>query len=203
VNLNPSGSTRSIALATTGTLQAGYVTISGATNAGLWSGTAASFVNLNPSGATSSEAFGAAGTQEAGFAVFSGSQDAAIWSGTAAGFVNLNPTGSTLSESLATNGTQQAGFATISGANHAGIWSGTAASFVDLQTVLGSGYTSSRAEAISDNGTDTYVSGYAVTTSGQTDAVLWTIPDAVPEPTSALLLLSAGVLPLLRRHRRA
>ena len=202
VDLSRSGSSESVANATTGTQQAGFAVFSGVYNAGLWSGTAASFVNLNPAGATQSFAYATTGTQQAGYAYFGAVGNAGIWAGTAATFVNLNPAGATQSFAYATTGTQQAGYATIGGVSNAGIWSGTAASFVNLQSVLGGGYTSSQARGVWDDGTTTYVSGYAQTSGGQGHAILWAVPDAAPEPASAALL-GLGTLLLAARRRRS
>ncbi len=211
VNLNP-GVYASYAYATTGTQQAGSVTIGGFLNQGqlyggdpnacIWSGTAASFVNLNPFGATRSAAFDITGTQQAGWANTGGVTSAGIWSGTAASFVNLNPSGATESVAYATDGKQQAGYAHFGANANAGIWSGMADSFVNLQSVLGSGYIDSIAESIWDDGTTTFVSGYADTTDRQQHAILWMVPDAVPEPTSAALL-AAGCTLLAARSRRS
>ena len=163
---------------------------------------AATFVDLSRSGSSESVANATTGTQQAGFAVFSGVYNAGLWSGTAASFVNLNPAGATQSFAYATTGTQQAGYATIGGVSNAGIWSGTAASFVNLQSVLGGGYTSSQARGVWDDGTTTYVSGYAQTSGGQGHAILWAVPDAAPEPASAALL-GLGTLLLAARRRRS
>lgn len=51
-------------------------------------------------------------------------------------------------------------------------------------------------------GSTTYVSGYAINAAGnKEEAVLWTVQ--APEPSSAVLLVGAGLMPLLRRWRRA
>ena len=125
---------------------AGWVTVSGHgknqvttsfTHAGLWRGSAASWVDLNPAVATShlgSYGLGAGGGQQVGVAFIgpTGAAVASLWTGTAASWVNLNPAGASGSRAEGTDGTYQAGFATLGGVGHAGMWSGTAASWVDL-----------------------------------------------------------------------
>src|ERR1035437_4667295 len=56
-DLNPSGSTGACGYGASGNLQAGYAYIGGNPNAGLWNGTAGSWVDLNPSGAGWSYAY--------------------------------------------------------------------------------------------------------------------------------------------------
>jgi hypothetical protein len=71
-------------------------------HAGLWSGTAASFLDLNPLGASQSGALGISGSQQAGYADIGGATHAGLWSGTAASFVDLHSIlGSTYSSSSA------------------------------------------------------------------------------------------------------
>ncbi|MBE7504367.1 MAG: tandem-95 repeat protein [Verrucomicrobiales bacterium] len=103
-------------------------------NAGIWSGTADSWVDLQPGGASASSANATNGRQQAGSADF-GALHAGIWSGTADSWVDLHPVGARYSEARATTGSQQAGFACFDDGWHAGIWSGTAASWVDLHPV--------------------------------------------------------------------
>ena len=131
-NLRPAGSAESIALAGGGAQQAGYAIIGGIQRAGLWNGTAASWVNLNPFGSTQSKAYGTSGAQQVGVAIVGGVNRASLWSGTAASWVNLNPAGSTQSEAYGTDGTQQVGGVSVGGVGRASLWSGTAASWVDL-----------------------------------------------------------------------
>ncbi len=81
-DLNPTGSIQSFALATSGFQQAGHASIGGCFHAGVWSGTAASWVDLNPAGAVFSYAYATSGTQQAGCAAIGGQLLAGIWSGT-------------------------------------------------------------------------------------------------------------------------
>lgn len=66
------------------------VNFSGANHAGIWAGTAASFVDLHPASAETSAVAATTGARQAGYAVFGGLSQAAIWSGTAASYVSLH-----------------------------------------------------------------------------------------------------------------
>ncbi len=134
-DLNPAGATGSDAIGTTGTQQVGQATFGSATHAGLWSGTAASWIDLNPIGAASSAPNGFTSVQQVGHARFGNATHAGLWSGTAASWIDLNPAGAAGSDALGTNGAHQVGYATLSNKNHAGLWSGAAASWVDLNPV--------------------------------------------------------------------
>ncbi len=94
-NLHPAGATRSEARSVFGAQQVGAATVSGFGHAGLWNGTAASWVDLHPAGATISEARSTSGTQQVGYAIFGLLDHAVLWSGTAASYVDLHPAGST------------------------------------------------------------------------------------------------------------
>ena len=132
VSLNPSGAEDSSADGVSGGQQVGYAYIGGPNHAGLWSGTAVSWVDLNPAGATWSAAYGVSGGQQVGYAYIGGNSHAGLWSGTAASWVDLNPAGAAYSGAYGVSGGQQAGVARFGGNPHAGLWSGTAASWVDL-----------------------------------------------------------------------
>ncbi len=130
-NLHPAGATESRVWSTRGMQQAGNALFGDVYRAGIWNGTAASWVNLNPAGSQDSEALATSGTQQAGYGSFAGPR-AGIWNGTAASWVDLNPEGSNYSYASATSGTQQGGIAQIGDVYGAAIWSGTAASFINL-----------------------------------------------------------------------
>ena len=131
VNLNPAGATTSYATGVSNGQQVGFV--EGSARAGLWTGSAASWIDLTPAGATYSYAYDVSGDQQVGTAKFSGVGDhASLWRGSAASWVDLNPAGMTQSCAVGVSGSQQAGYAIVSGYNHAGLWSGTAASWIDL-----------------------------------------------------------------------
>lgn len=93
--------------------------------AGLWSGTAESFVLLAGS---PSSALATSGMNQVGWV----SGHASLWSGTPESKVDLHPTGATSSQAAAISGGQQAGSAVVGGVQHAGLWHGTAESWVDL-----------------------------------------------------------------------
>jgi hypothetical protein len=137
------GYDQSIALGVSGGQQAGYaVTNDGYDHAGLWTGTAESWVDLHPAGALSSGASGIGGGQQVGVAyVFDKDrgdwfEHAGFWTGTAESWVDLHPAQFgifEISRAYATDGGRQVGEAgwwlhqTV-----ASLWSGTAESWVDL-----------------------------------------------------------------------
>lgn len=124
--LGPDGSSEALAVA--GSQQAGFR----GSHAGVWAGSAESWVDIHPAQASSSRALGTNGTQQAGFAIVEGTAHASLWSGSAASWVDLGPSLAQDSSANAISGTQQAGYATFAGARHAGIWTGSAASWNDL-----------------------------------------------------------------------
>ena len=138
IDLNPAGALGSVAYASKGGQQVGYVIVgfSGGVavqHASMWSGTAASWTDLNPSGASGSVANGVDGGQQAGF-VFdaSGICHASLWNGSAAAWIDLDPSGSIGSSALGASGGQQVGYVQIDGITCASLWSGTAATWVNL-----------------------------------------------------------------------
>jgi hypothetical protein len=189
IDLGPSGFYDSMAFGVDGAVQVGYgdtLPIGGA-HALMWSGTADSYVDLNPSGFDWSIANSVSGAQQVGRgegAATGGTWHALLWSGNAASYVDLNPSGYERSMAFGTNGTQQVGEATYTeeGTIHALLWSGTAASAVDLHELLPSGFVSSTARAIDDQGN---IVGIAHTNTGGARAILWT---AVPEPPTFVTL---------------
>jgi len=208
VNLHPSGATESVAYATDGMRQWGFVTAPTPqgvqSTAGYWTGSASSFVSINPGPAWNSAVLGVGGGQQVGYSLIPGMQQphATIWAGTSASWQDLHPLpGSGSSYLYATAGTMQVGSSHVPGFTfpHAGVWSGTAASFIDLNQFLPSGYggESLATSIIVDSGI-TYVGGYARGPSGQKEAVLWTL---VPAPRAGVVVLLGA--PLLWRRRRA
>ncbi len=129
--LNPAGAGNSWAFGGNGTQQVGVAVIGSDEHAGLWSGSAASWVDLNPAGSQSSRAEATSGTQQCG----SADGHAGLWSGTAASWFDLNPAGATSSVASGISGTRQAGYAYLPADpyhSHAGMWNSTGASWVDL-----------------------------------------------------------------------
>src|SRR5262245_41210662 len=139
IDLNPpSDLTTSVAIATDGIHQVGYVTVFVSpamrlSRAALWSGTASSAVDLHPAGYSQSQANAVRDSQEAGQAATGGANHAILWTGTAASAVDLNPAGADSSFALGVGGGQQVGVVNFPGfSSHAALWSGTAASIIDL-----------------------------------------------------------------------
>ncbi len=179
VSLHPASATGSVAEGASGANQVGFATLAGGLNrASLWSGTAASWVNLHPPVAGQSVALGVSGGSQVGYATLGNFNtfNASLWSGTAASWVNLHPAGSTGSSARGVLGSLQVGEASLSdGWSRASLWSGTAASWVNLQDFLPAGYRWSRANAISSDGTNFYISGVGFNLlTGREEALLWT-----------------------------
>ena len=153
-NLHPAGSLSSGANATANGLQGGIST----GHAGIWSGTAASWVDLHPTvainTAISSTINGMSNGQQVGSVTLTdafGEQTAfhaALWSGTAASYVDLSPVSSihpdNTSAALAVHNGQQVGYTRFGSTENAALWSGTAASLVNLQPT-GTGILTSQA----------------------------------------------------------
>ena len=134
-NLHPEGASESRLNSTSGGQQLGWVGVAGAEHAGLWSGTAASWVDLHPAGATRSVGlFNSADGQQTGWAYIVDKYRAGLWSGTAGSWVDLSPPGSGESSAYGADGGHQVGWVAL---DHyrASLWSGTAASWVDLNPV--------------------------------------------------------------------
>jgi T5SS/PEP-CTERM-associated repeat protein len=144
--------------------------------AGIWSGTAASFVPLHPAGATVSEAYGTDGSQQVGYAIVGGERTASLWSGSSASWVKLNPFGLTDSIAHSVRDGVQVGQATIGGVTRAGLWLGTAASWLDLHAFLPPGFVYSEARAIASQGGVQIVGFGRRTLSGPDEALLWRAP---------------------------
>ena len=131
MDLNPAGALQSIAFGASGANQVGSAFVGGANHAGLWSGTAASWVDLHPAGSTRSIAYGASGANQAGVADVAGVRRASLWSGTAGSWVDLQAVlpadfKSSVATSYATDGVTNYisgyGFNTVTGRNEALVW---------------------------------------------------------------------------------
>jgi len=168
VNLHPAGVTGSTLSGTNGEQQVGYVYISGQLNAGLWSGTAASFINLTPPSNVPASANAIDANQQVGQATVGGNYHAVIWTGTANSMVDIHPAGYIESGALAVSGGKQGGFykQTVNEYAKAALWSGTPQSFVSLHP---SGFRGSSIAAMSGN----EQVGTVMTDGGQTRATLW------------------------------
>ena len=67
----------------------------------------------------------------------------------------------------------------LQGTDYAALWLGSRDSWLNLGAELGSGYTNSVGYSLWIDGSTTYVGGYAITSSGETHAILWTIKEPV------------------------
>jgi hypothetical protein len=176
VDLNPAGGKESLAWATDGVLQGGYVLWTGSfdNHAVIWQGTAGSVVDLNPPNAASEIRAMAPGIQ-VGFITTAAGDFGALWRGTAASFVNLGPPGVTLSKIFATTGAVHAGVMAQGNLSRAAVNFGTPNSWVGLQQLLPAPYGGfSQANAVYQDGPTLYVGGWAQNGStGQTEAILW------------------------------
>ena len=139
VSLHPAGAEGSCANGVSGGQQVGYAWFSGKYHAGLWSGTAGSWMDLNPAWANHSKANGVSGGQQVGWAFQAtapseSNNHAILWSG--GSWVDLHPARAGewawSSKAYGVSGGQQVGWATFGGHGTAALWSGSAASWVDL-----------------------------------------------------------------------
>jgi hypothetical protein len=160
--------------------QAGWAFIGGVGRAGIWGGTAESWVSLDPAhvGSNWSVANATSGTQQAGWILLfinASVQHAGIWSGTATSWVDLHPAGATESEARGTTGVNQVGWAEFAGVKRAGFWSGTPESWEDLSAVLTGSWGETRAEGIWSDGATIQVAGWGRNnTTVRDEALLWT-----------------------------
>lgn len=207
VDLNPTGFGDSMAYATDGQRQGGYVRISstmGGHMAAMWSGTASTFVNLNPQWSSYSEIRGMVPGQQVGSAQPIGTlpMHATIWNGTAQSAIDVDPfPGGGGSYLLATTGSVQVGNASVPGYSfqHAGVWFGTAASFVDLHQFLPPGYAASAATTVQEWNGMILVGGWATRDLGHDEAFVWVL---APAPGGAATIFGAAGLVAMRRRRR-
>ena len=129
--LHPEGAAFSECHAADGENQAGRAAVGGLYRAGLWRGTAASWVDLNPEHATQSWATTVSDGRQAGWAEVGGIRRASLWNGSAESWVDLHQAGWTVSVIFGAGGGQQVGYVSDD-EGRASLWSGTAASWVDL-----------------------------------------------------------------------
>lgn len=140
IDLQPFGAEQSFLMATDGKQQVGFASFRGqwlATVAGLWSGTAGSWVCLDPIGTQgASRAYGVDNGRQIGSVDYSvdGDKRAVMWSGTAASMASLHPAAAWSSEGFGIQGESQVGQVTIErvGEPHASLWRGTPGSWIDL-----------------------------------------------------------------------
>ncbi len=209
LDLTPTGHTG-------GFVYGGYWTQQGSRQVGqvdghavIWSGTPDSASDINPSGYSGSLARAGAltlsgGDSQVGYALPTGAnfngRHAIYWAGDAGSAIDISPAGAAYSEAKATNGSMIVGFDSLvsTGSFYRAVaWTGPdRLQAIDLHALLPAGeFETSVATGIDANGN---IVGYAAFSNGQTDLILW----AVPEPTVGGWL---GVLALLslRRQRNA
>ncbi len=200
IDLNPDGVYYSYINDMHSGRQVGYASINSDWHAALWSGSASSFVDLNPAGSLGSYAYGISGDVQVGCASFlpTGAAHAGLWTGTAGSFVDLHPAGAIESVALGVSGGRQVGWVSFMPyGEQASIWDGTADSYFNLHSLLGPGYSSSRANGIEVvNGEIRVVGNARNSIGGDTEAVMWHY-ETVPEPSS-LIALCGGLLALAR-----
>jgi len=138
-------------------------------DAGIWTGTGASWTSLTPLGPSSSIGSTGEGSHN-GVQVGSVQRHAAMWFGTAESFVDLNPMFAISSIAYDVHNGAQVGSANFGtfGFPRAILWKGTAASFRDLTSDV---ITSGEALGVYDFLQVGYI--YDDTTSNQTHASLW------------------------------
>jgi hypothetical protein len=181
VDLHPASAFESQCLDVDGGQQVGFAGF-GSAHAGIWHGTANSWVDLNPPAALGSVAYGTDGGQQGGYALIGGEVHASLWSGNAASWVDLQPAvGTDPSLVWSVDEGQQVGRITVGGVWRAGVWNGSIASWVDLSTMLPAGFGNAEALGISHDGPLTYVVGYAVRTlTGRDEALMWVSRSIAP-----------------------
>ncbi|MGD9210900.1 MAG: Ig domain-containing protein [Desulfobacteraceae bacterium] len=169
IGLDPPGSNKSLAYGTDGVHQTGMERLpDGTQRAGLWYGSADSWVRLHPSGAISSAALAVMGDTQVGNATFSinGSSVAhtALWHNTVESFIDMHPENATNSSIGKTTGNYHSGYTTVNGNYHASIWLGDSADdWFDLHTILDSKFENggSSANNIYQSGEEIWVVGNA------------------------------------------
>lgn len=136
--LNPAGATSSGAVGVADGLQVGRATVGGINRAGLWSGSAKSWVNLHPTGMARSGAMAADGGLVAGVVIdAAGAQHASLWSRTGASWMweDVDVSGAPLSYATDVDNGQVVGYAGGGvGSFHARLWyrAGGSWAWVDL-----------------------------------------------------------------------
>ncbi len=139
VDLNPTGSPGSSAVASFGGNQYGQAAIKVGSqyegHAIIWHGSADNFTDLNPGGDWVNTAiFGASANCQIGTGFGLGPSDGQVvlWHGTAASMVDLTPDGAIRAHGAATTDTSQVGQVDFGNSPHAVLWHGTKESLVDL-----------------------------------------------------------------------
>lgn len=131
-SLHPAGAQESHCLSVRHGQQVGSAMFGGQTHAGLWRGTAASWIDLHPTGATRSWATETDAGRQVGYAMIDGHYHASVWSGTGATWVDLHPIGAINSFANGISSGQAVGYAEFS--DHLGgiLWNLDCGTWVDL-----------------------------------------------------------------------
>ncbi len=171
IDLNPSGTLGSTALAAFGSRQGGLAaTAASPKHAYVWSRSAASATDINPSWATTSEINGMTDSNLVGSGQPSGStlDHAILWGDTPESAIDLNPPGFLMAVALGVDGNSQVGNgeSALNTFEHALLWHGSAASLVDLNPT---GFSSSNATAVRGN----EQVGYATSLGSYPHAIRW------------------------------
>jgi hypothetical protein len=143
-------------------------------HAGLWAGSAESFIDLHPATATMSWATSTDGKKQVGYARFGDKNHACLWFGTAASYLDLQPGRATESMINHTNGTFHVGAASFDGKSQACLWTGTSPEIENLHVFLDKKYKESSATHVYTSDKTNTVVGWAL--NGQTnqkEAVMW------------------------------
>lgn len=182
ISLHPANALRSLALGTDGAQQVGHSVFNGNTlHAGLWTGSAGSWVDLNPSQATSSEAFAVASGTQVGYIQTNGKQRAARWNNTPGSWVDLHPANAPFSIAYAINGEGIVGEYSTNQGSQAAIWDLSSNAITSLNS---GNWPTSSARAI----TAQCIGGWVADSSGlNRRAVVWRSPNHLIEDLHAAL----------------
>lgn len=179
-SIHPTGYTDSSLTCVDGEYQFGTAQLPFAIiHAGMWHGTAASFVDMNPAGANNSFINDASDGQQVGVINQWNNPHAVLWYGSPESVVDVNPAGATSSSIVACEGGLQIGSATFPDGALPGIWAGSADTFTPLTGVLPAGYSGLYLSAIdiAADGTIQIVGSASNTGLGRLEAVLLTSTD--------------------------
>ncbi|HED53852.1 MAG TPA: hypothetical protein ENJ00_06590 [Phycisphaerales bacterium] len=177
-SIHPSvGNTNSSLIAVDGNTQFGNVTFTfGGVHAGIWQGSAASFVDLNPAGATKSTATDASDGQQVGIIDQFTNPHAGIWTGTPESFVDLTPDGALTSRVTACEAGIQLGSVDFGdGLGYRTVlWGGSKDVYVEIANVLPTGYAGLNLVGmdVEPDGTISLVGSAYNQTLGRTEAVM-------------------------------
>ncbi len=168
IDLNPAGSSISLAFASSGGTQGGYVTTD-RRRACIWTGSAASWIDLAPANASSSEVRALDGGTQVGVATI-GQVHASAWFGSPGSRIDLNPAIANFSEARGVKNGQVVGYYYDPNTSfRACLWTALSpTSYVDLHPGSAYGYS----DAWATDGIQHV--GYAAYTQGGNHAILWT-----------------------------